>query len=97
MFKFKKKARYTIVVGDIVMIRNSGGDRDSYSSFRISNIRYSEDLRSDRVFGVFIDVTSEIFKEGEEIHLFRMEYLLEHVINGVIKICKNIQYEPKNL
>jgi len=92
MFKFKKKARYTIVVGDLLEVINIHDQ--TYINFRVSEIKYSESLASFRVYGRCVDGTNKYFKTGEEVHLFGLEYVMEHIERKVIKLIK---YEPKNL
>lgn len=84
MFKFKKKARYNIVVGDLLEVINIH-DR-TYSNFRVSEIKYSESLASFRVYGRCIDGTDRYFKTGEEVHLFGLEYLPDHIDRKVVKL-----------
>lgn len=92
MFKLKIANKVTLKVGDIIEVIDRSVD--NYGSFKITEIKYSEKLGSSRVYGKCIYPNNTNFKFDEEMHLFGLEYVMEHIERKVIKLIK---YEPENL
>lgn len=92
MFKLKIANKVTLKVGDVIEVIDRGVD--NYGSFKITEIKYSKELESNRVYGKCIFPNNTNFKLGEEMHLFGLEFVREHLQREVIKLIK---YEPKNL